>query len=591
MAFPTGWTKKHKLSIDYTKVSGTDNLVNFPVLLTQDNFLTEVFDHTQGQEIFYNYLYADDALEGYWRLESDGTDSSPNGYTLVAGNLPEGYVAGKFGNGADFEASNSDYLKIDNASCPNLEISGSQTWQMWIKGESFADGGYNVCMTKRSATVPRGFTIYSNGIYFDCGGLSDDTCGNEYGNFVTGVWYHCVYVFDAAAGKSKLFINGVKHEESVTGTMSTSTGDFTLGGTPVHNQYFDGVMDDCAIWSRALTDAEVVGLYKGGMDLRFSSDDAGATELAFEIVDWNNVDNTAEVWVKIPSVSYTANTVFYVWYDNPTALPYAKNDTYGSDNAWESNFKGVWHMPDYATTNIADSTANGNTGTKKGLGEPAELAASKIGKGQNFDGSNDYISVASHSSLDITGHITLSAWVQVDNIVNYAKVIVKPSGAGWSSPYFYYSLGACSTAIVGQFAVNTNSNEINSGSSYSLDTWYYISGTYDGTNERLYINGSEVNSKGVTGAISTSTQPLCIGMRSVTSAGEGTDGYIDEVRVTAEARTAGWLMTEYNNQSNPATFIIESAGIAKVSSVTRTNIGKILGKYQSNIDKVATASF
>ena len=588
MAFPTGWLKKHKISIDHTKVGGTDNLTDFPVLLTEANFYAEAFDYTQGKEIYTNYLYNDANLQGYWRLESDGTDSSDNGYNLTG--TVRGYVAGKFGNGADFELDNKDNLSIANASCPNLEISGSQTWQCWIKPESLTAGGYNVVMTKRSSTVARGFTIYSSGVYFDCQGLSDGSIGNAYGNFVAGNWYHLVFVFDSAAGKTRLFVNGVKNEETVTGTMTAGTGNFVIGGTSIHDQWFDGIIDDVAIWDRALTDAEVIGLYKGGMDLRFSSDGAGATELAFEIVDWDNVADTAEVWVKVPTVSYTADTDFYVWYKNASALPYARNDTYGSDNAWESSFKGVWHMGDRSTTTVAESTANNNTGTKKGVGEPAILDASKIGKGQNFDGSNDYISVASHSSLDITGNITMSAWVQVDNIVNYAKIMVKPSGSGWSSPYFYYSLGSCSTAIVGQFAVNTNANEINSGATYSLDTWYLIAGTYDGTTERLYINGVEQNTKAVSGAISTSTQPLCIGMRSTTSSGEGNDGYIDEVRLAATARTAGWLLTEYNNQNSPSTFCVETTQISKVAAVTRAKIGKLLGVSQSQIGKVSSKS-
>jgi hypothetical protein len=46
MAFPTGWTKKCPLVIDNTKVSGTSNLTNFVVLLTEANFPSTAFDHS-----------------------------------------------------------------------------------------------------------------------------------------------------------------------------------------------------------------------------------------------------------------------------------------------------------------------------------------------------------------------------------------------------------------------------------------------------------------------------------------------------------------------------------------------------------------
>lgn len=42
MAFPTGWNS-HKLTIDNTKVSGTANLTNFPVLVTEDNLLSGIW--------------------------------------------------------------------------------------------------------------------------------------------------------------------------------------------------------------------------------------------------------------------------------------------------------------------------------------------------------------------------------------------------------------------------------------------------------------------------------------------------------------------------------------------------------------------
>ena len=46
---------------------------------------------------------------------------------------------------------------------------------------------------------------------------------------------------------------------------------------------------------------------------------------------------------------------------------------------------------------IIDSTSNTNHGTKKGIGEPVEIAG-KVGQGQDFD--NDYISVADDATLD-----------------------------------------------------------------------------------------------------------------------------------------------------------------------------------------------
>jgi len=44
MAFPTGWGRKQKITIDNTKVSGTANLSNFPFLVTLDHLNAEIVD-------------------------------------------------------------------------------------------------------------------------------------------------------------------------------------------------------------------------------------------------------------------------------------------------------------------------------------------------------------------------------------------------------------------------------------------------------------------------------------------------------------------------------------------------------------------
>jgi hypothetical protein len=150
MAFPTGWLKKHKIVIDHTKVSGSANLTNIPIEFNESNFLSAIFDNSQGKEIISNNLYSDANLQGYWRLESDGEDLSSNGYD-VAGAV-RGYVSGKFGNGADFELGNSDYLSIADTACADLEISGSQTWSAWIKLESTVPSGRYAIMAKRDTS-------------------------------------------------------------------------------------------------------------------------------------------------------------------------------------------------------------------------------------------------------------------------------------------------------------------------------------------------------------------------------------------------------------------------------------------------------
>lgn len=74
--------------------------------------------------------------------------------------------------------------------------------------------------------------------------------------------------------------------------------------------------------------------HHSGRDIRISSDSAGATRLAVDIAEWDSVGKTCRVWVKVPSLSGTANTTLYFWYGNQTAAAEARNATYGGEAVW-----------------------------------------------------------------------------------------------------------------------------------------------------------------------------------------------------------------------------------------------------------------
>jgi hypothetical protein len=90
----------------------------------------------------------------------------------------------------------------------------------------------------------------------------------------------------------------------------------------------------------------------------------------------------------------------------------------------------------------------------------------------------------------------------------------------------------------------------------STGTWYLIAGTYDGANMRLLSNGSEVHSAAKTGNLRVNSWNIALGNNpgNTSSTGYSMDGKLDEVRILSVARSANWLKTEYNNQSDPASF-------------------------------------
>lgn len=220
-----------------------------------------------AKELYSTYLASDANLQAYWRLESSGVDSGPNGYTLT-GTAPT-YTTGLFGNGGDFELSSSQYISIANASCPNLEISGSQTWSAWVKPEGVT--GLVTIMSKSTATdgtTQHRLSINGTGILFTLEGLTTTPSITSDTPAAAGQWFHVVGVYDSADTKIKIFVNGVKKEATASGSAGDSNAPFSIGSefsgaSDTANRFFDGIIDDVAIFNRALTDSEVTTLYEG----------------------------------------------------------------------------------------------------------------------------------------------------------------------------------------------------------------------------------------------------------------------------------------------------------------------------------------
>ena len=298
----------------------------------------------------------------------------------------------------------------------------------------------------------------------------------------------------------------------------------------------------------------------GGGDIRFSLDADGQTQLPCEIEEFSTNNDPslgkAAIWVKIPSVSSSSNTSFYVWYHNPTCDPEQPpaDDPYGSENVWDANFKGVWHLnldPSGAAPQEKDSTANQNDGTSGGAMTSDDLVQGQVGKALSFDGVDDYVEVPDSDSLDITDAITIEAWIKPQNIAGgteWHHVVDKGDSYGLS----IYNTKEIRFLLAG----TTGTDWWNTGIYASEDVWQHIVATYDGSQRKIYVNGVEKASISDSGSIDSLTNVLAIGADSPNPPGSWKfNGTIDEVRIYNRALLAEEIATHYHNQNGPASFI------------------------------------
>jgi hypothetical protein len=164
----------------------------------------------------------------------------------------------------------------------------------------------------------------------------------------------------------------------------------------------------------------------------------------------------------------------------------------------------------------------------------------------SFDGVDDYINAGNKSNLNITGDITIGAWIKPSGLTgNGAGHHILNKMSAWRVDGYDFRIGT-GTQDKLQFITGASGNDVVSETVLQNDTWYYVVAVQKGTEyKKLYINGVNDGIKSNPSAlISSGTANLKIG--TYLAGGEYFNGEIDEVRVYNYARTAEQIMQDYN---------------------------------------------
>jgi beta-lactam-binding protein with PASTA domain len=210
---------------------------------------------------------------------------------------------------------------------------------------------------------------------------------------------------------------------------------------------------------------------------------------------------------------------------------------------------------DEASGTVAiDSSAS----AKNGAIREAVRVPGKFGSALKFDGVNDWVTVAdtTASPLDLTTGMTLEAWVNPTQMSGWNTVMYKErgtAGAGLLCYALYAHDGSPEPAgtpgAAGYMRLNpvlsTTDSGVRSATQIPLKTWTHIATTYDGTNQRFYVNGVLVQTVVNPGAMVQSNGALRIGGNN-SSFYEFFAGLIDEVRVYNRALSAAEITTDMN---------------------------------------------
>jgi PKD repeat protein len=289
-----------------------------------------------------------------------------------------------------------------------------------------------------------------------------------------------------------------------------------------------------------------------GLDIRFY-DSNGTTELNREIVLFDSANQKLEAWVQKPTLS-SSNRTIYMRYGGTTRV----NDT----SAWDNYFKSVYHLHN----SVLDSTQYDQDLTNEG----GSNVSGKIQNAISLDGVSNKLYRGFDAAQTVTTGFTIEAWIKwndsesasnphiisfrndnLDGNYNYILAIIKSLS---SKPSLYTK--------------SLSVNYLGGNTPISVGVWTHIAGVYDGSYLRIYINGVQDAYAAASGTIVPSVAGyFAVGAGWPTSWQEHYKGLFDEVRLSNVGRSAGWILTEYNNQNDPATFY--SCGAEATSGTNR----------------------
>src|SRR5205807_64489 len=247
----------------------------------------------------------------------------------------------------------------------------------------------------------------------------------------------------------------------------------------------------------------------------------------------------------LSDIGLPAGTTF--WYhvratDAAGNLGGFSSTAYGTTLAAASGLLAAYAFNEGTGTTTADASGKGHTGTLNGA---TWTTSGRYGKALSFNGSTGYLDLGNAADLQITGSMTVSAWIYATaNPADDGQIVAKSDGSGWqlkTSP----DTGPHTFGM----AISPSNTQRYSKTVRQLNTWYHVAGVYDAAARTLniYVNG--VLDNGVlVGTVPASqanaaNERVTVGRRT---GGFYFQGTIDEVRLYGRALSQAEIQSDMN---------------------------------------------
>lgn len=424
-------------------------------------------------------------LIAWWKLDGNAKDSTPYGYNGTVTGTTS--AADRKGKNPGALAFNgtSDQIVVSNFD-PTV-LTQAQYGASWTLSAwvKYTGSGAQSVILGKPGNNA-GLVVGANG-HFDFQ-VRDSSVINhsiDSGSADTTSWHHLVGTY--AAGSLQFYMDGQLVGTTSTPSMLAYGSVLGIGSGGNSNWYFPGSIDDARVYNRALSAAEVTALYK--------QYDPGVQAASGEkgLVGWWKLDGDAK-----------------------DSTPYGDNGIITG------------------TTTVADREGKANGALR-------------------WQGSPDRVLIPDAPVLNPTSSMTVSTWFYANNVSTGVQRIVSKFASGGYSLYITGSGtvdGCGDNNLCAKVRVNgADTYAIVPSSTLNNQNWYHLAMSYDGTNVRLYINGSvAATSANTSGPITTAAVPLCFGTNNATCGSNFLNAAnIDDVRLYNRALTQSEIQNLYRS--------------------------------------------
>ncbi|MEO6569402.1 MAG: Ig-like domain-containing protein, partial [Opitutaceae bacterium] len=460
----------------------------------------------------------------------------------------------------------------------DLDIGASPaglTIELWVKAARVADGQWLVRWSGSTAGVGlqqnydgTGWWVYLR----DTAGL-DHLMTINGGVFPIGTWIHVALTYDRVTGVARMYKNGTIIKEQTVGIFTPQTAQPLYLG-----QSYQGALDEIALYTRALTLAEVQAIYQAGADGKSLPDDnapptvdagpdiqllsvAGTAMLGGVVIDdgkpaggiltmkWSQVEGPGTAIFENENspntgATFTVPGIYLLRLDASDGLHSAAGDTVEVRVGVVTNVEPVAGLVAWWPANGAlHEVVRGNHDVEfvpKGV--TYELG--KVSQAFVFDG-GDVGRIPAHGELDIGASpfgLTVELWVKAGRagdgqwLVRWAG---STAGVGLQQNY----------AGIGWYVYLRDTDGMDhtmsiDGGVFPIGTWIHIAMTYDRTAgiARMYKNGVLIKEQMVGVFTPQTAQPLYFG--------QNFQGALDEITLYSRALTLAEVQAIYQAGSS-----------------------------------------